>query len=213
MLHKETVEPGTLELLKSLQSELELKDFNLVGGTALALQIGHRKSVDLDLFTDKEFDLEELTDMLVKNYDMKVSYARKQTLKGFIGNVMIDCIRYDYPHIESAQTIEGVRMDSVPDIIAMKLSAIAHNGTRVKDYIDIACLSNQYALEDMLGFYMRKYSNANIMMPTKALTYFNEINFDESVIMVKGGFCWEKVANRLVEMTLMPQKIFKDMVF
>ena len=125
MLHKETVEPGTLELLKSLQSEPELKDFNLVGGTALALQIGHRKSVDLDLFTDKEFDLEELTDMLVKNYDMKVSYARKQTLKGFIGNVMIDCIRYDYPHIESAQTIEGVRMDSVPDIIAMKLSAIA----------------------------------------------------------------------------------------
>ena len=57
MLHKEVIEPGTLELLKNLQKESELKTFNLVGGTSLALQLGHRKSIDLDLFTDTEFDL------------------------------------------------------------------------------------------------------------------------------------------------------------
>lgn len=65
MLHKETIDPGTLELLKHLQAEPELETFNLVGGTSLALQIGHRKSIDLDLFTDTAFDLEALTAILV----------------------------------------------------------------------------------------------------------------------------------------------------
>ncbi len=71
MLHKEVIEPGTLELLKNLQKESELKTFNLVGGTSLALQLGHRKSIDLDLFTDTEFDLEELTSMLIAKYNLR----------------------------------------------------------------------------------------------------------------------------------------------
>ena len=84
MLQKETIEPGTLELLKQLQREPLLQSFNLVGGTALALRMGHRKSIDLDLFTREAFDLEEVTEMLVHHYGMTVTYARKQTLKGFI---------------------------------------------------------------------------------------------------------------------------------
>lgn len=210
MLHKETIEPGTLELLKHLQAEPELETFNLVGGTSLALQIGHRKSIDLDLFTDTAFDLEALTAMLVEKYGLRVSYARKQTLKGFINHVMIDCIRFDYPHIEVPQTIDGVRLESIPDIIAMKLSAIAQNGTRIKDYIDVACLSNRYTLNEMLEFYQRKYPNANIMMPAKALTYFKEINFEESVVMTNSEFHWDNIANRLMQMTQEPQKRFKN---
>ena len=70
MLHKETVESRTLELLKRLQAEPLLSSFNLVGGTALALRIGHRKSVDLDLFTCDEFDLEELKSMLIDKYEL-----------------------------------------------------------------------------------------------------------------------------------------------
>lgn len=210
MLHKETIEPGTLELLKSLQSEPELEKFNLVGGTSLALQTGHRKSIDLDLFTDTAFDLEELTAMLIAKYGLKVSYARKQTLKGFINEVMIDCIRFDYPHLESPRIIDGIRLESIPDIIAMKLSAIAQNGTRIKDYIDIAYLSPLYTLEEMLDFYCRKYPNANIMMPTKALTYFNDINFEESVVMTNHDFCWEKIADRLMNMVQNPKKRFEN---
>lgn len=210
MLHKEVIEPGTLELLKKLQKESELKTFNLVGGTSLALQLGHRKSIDLDLFTDTEFDLEELTSMLIAKYNLRVSYARKQTLKGFINEVMIDCIRFDYPHLESPRTIDGIRLESIPDIIAMKLSAIAQNGTRIKDYIDIAYLSPLYTLEEMLDFYCRKYPNANIMMPTKALTYFNDINFEESVVMINHNFCWEKIADRLMDMVQNPKKRFKN---
>lgn len=208
MLHKETVESGTLELLKQLQKEPLLATFNLVGGTALALRIGHRKSVDLDLFSCEAFDLEELKTMLVEKYNLKVSYARGQTLKGFIGRVMIDCIRYNYPHLCAPEVIEDIRLESIPDIIAMKLSAIAQNGTRIKDFIDIATLSRRYSLEEMLQFYTDKFPNANVMMPVKSLIYFGEIDFNESVVMTTGPFVWEKVAVRLMQMVKNPQKKF-----
>lgn len=213
MLHKETVESGTLELLKQLQKEPLLAAFNLVGGTALALRIGHRKSVDLDLFTREAFDLEELKALLIEKYNLQISYARGQTLKGFIGGVMIDCIRYNYPHLCAPEVIEDIRLESIPDIIAMKLSAIAQNGTRIKDFIDIATLSYRYSLEEMLQFYTAKFPNANVMMPTKSLTYFAEIDFNESVVMTTGEFTWAKVADRLIQMVKNPQKKFLTAVW
>ena len=100
MLQTQTVEPRTLELLRMLQREPLMSSFNLVGGTALALRIGHRKSIDLDFFTKEEFDIVELREMLVEKYAMTVSFERGQTLKGFIDGVMIDCIRFNYPHIK-----------------------------------------------------------------------------------------------------------------
>ena len=117
MLHKETVEPGTLELLKYLQSEPLLSSFNLVGGTALALRIGHRKSVDLDLFTRDEFDLDTLKSMLVEKYGFRSSFERGYTLKGFIDGVMIDCIRFDYPHLQNPDILEDIRLESIPEIL------------------------------------------------------------------------------------------------
>ena len=208
MLHKETVEPRTLELLKRLQAEPLLQTFNLVGGTALALRLGHRKSIDLDLFTREEFDLEELKAMLTENYGLKVSYERNQTLKGFIDGVMIDCIRFDYPHLQAPDIVEGLRLESVPDIIAMKLSAIAQNGTHVKDFIDIAVLSTRYSLDRMLEFYSLKFPNANVLMPVKALTFFDEIDFNESVVMTSGKFDWKRIAKRLNEMVRNSKKVF-----
>ena len=184
MLHQETVEPRTLELLKQLQAEPLLQSFNLVGGTALALRIGHRKSIDLDLFTTEDFDLEELKSMLVQRYGLKVSYERNQTLKGFIDGVMIDCIRFNYPHIQSPDIIDGIRLESVPT------------------------LSTQYSLEEMLDFYISKFPMANVMMPIKALTYFDEIDFNESVVMTTGNFNWNKIAKRLNDMVHSSTKIF-----
>ena len=208
MLQTQIIEPTTLELLKRLQQEPLLATFNLVGGTALALRLGHRKSVDLDLFTCESFDLDELSSMLVSKYDMKVSFARGQTLKGFIGGVMIDCIRFNYPRLQAPDEIEGIRLESIPDIIAMKLSAIAQNGTRIKDFVDIATLSVQYSLDEMLQFYAEKFPNTNIIMPIKSLTFFDEINFDESVVMICGTFSWKRIAKRLRDMAQHPQKVF-----
>ena len=122
---------------------------------------------------------------------------------------MIDCIRFNYSYLQNPDISDGVRLESIPDIIAMKLSAIAQNGTRIKDFIDIATLSTHYSLNDMLQFYAKKFPNSNIIMPTKALTYFEEINFTESVIMLNGNFNWNKIAKRLIDMSNNPQKIYE----
>ena len=99
MLHYQTVEPATLELLKSLMSKEYLAPFNLVGGTALALQIGHRMSVDLDFFTPNiEFDDTELLDNLSVDYpDFTVRYRRRNTIIMMIQNIKVDFIRFKYP--------------------------------------------------------------------------------------------------------------------
>lgn len=201
MLHKETIDLKTLELLSELQKEPLMQTFNLVGGTALALRLGHRKSIDLDFFTSESFDLEELRSMLVEKYDFKISYARSQTLKGFINRIKIDLIKFNYPHLFSCDVIDGIRLESVPDIIAMKLLSITDNGSRIKDFIDIAFLSSYYSLEEMLDFYVKKIPNSNKLMPLKALTYFNDINFNESVVMMSGNFNWQKIADHLHQMT------------
>jgi hypothetical protein len=211
MLYKETIEPKTLELLIDLQKEPLLSTFNLVGGTALALHLGHRKSIDLDFFTSESFDLEEVKMMLIKKYDFKVSYSRSQTLKGFINGVKVDFIKFDYPHLHNCDIIDEVRIESVPDIIAMKLLSITDNGSRIKDFIDIAYLSSWFSLEEMLQFFIRKITNSNIMMPIKALTYFDDIDFNESIVMLNNNFDWDKIANRLINMTKEPNKIFKKL--
>lgn len=209
MLYKETIEPKTLELLIDLQKEPLLSTFNLVGGTALALHLGHRKSIDLDFFTSESFDLEEVKMMLIKKYDFKVSYSRSQTLKGFINGVKVDFIKFDYPHLHNCDIIDEVRIESIPDIIAMKLLSITDNGSRIKDFIDIAYLSSWFSLEEMLQFFIIKITNSNIMMPIKALTYFDDIDFNESIVMLNNNFDWDKIANRLIDMTKEPNRIFE----
>ena len=211
MLYKETIEPKTLELLINLLKEPLLSTFNLVGGTALALHLGHRKSIDLDFFTSESFDLEEVKMMLIKKYDFKVSYSRSQTLKGFINGVKVDFIKFDYPHLHNCDIIDEVRIESIPDIIAMKLLSITDNGSRIKDFIDIAYLSSWFSLEQMLQFFIRKITNSNIMMPIKALTYFDDIDFNESIVMLNNNFDWDKIANRLIDMTKEPNRIFEKL--
>ena len=213
MLHKETIETGTLELLKKLQSEPLLASFNLVGGTSLALRLGHRKSVDLDLFSKEDFDMQEVKELLVGKYDFKVGYEKSKTLKGFIGKVMVDLIRYDYPHIQPVETEEGIRLESLPDVVAMKLSTTCDNGSRIKDFIDIAYLSTVYSFEEMLQFYTQKFPSSNPIVPTKSLVYFDDINFEENIIMMQGKFDWETIAKRLNDMTADPKLHWKELKF
>ena len=91
----------------------------------------------------------------------------------------------------------------------MKLLSITDNGSRIKDFIDIAYLSSWFSLEEMLQFFIRKITNSNIMMPIKTLTYFDDIDFNESIVMLNNDFDWNKIANRLIDMTKEPNRIFE----
>lgn len=211
MLHKETIDAATLELLKRLMGDERLQGFALVGGTSLALQIGHRISVDLDLFTEKEFEADELREYLERNYHLQTDYLAFATVKGEIEGVQVDCIAHAYPWLKPFVLEEGVRLASLEDICAMKLNAIAGNGTRIKDFVDVAYLSSMFSLEQMLKFYEEKY-HANPLMPLKGIVYFADINKNAPVKMANGKpLDWKSIEKRLLAMEKFPQRVFPQL--
>ena len=208
MLHTETVKGSTLELLKKLESETILSGFNLAGGTSLSLYLGHRISIDLDLFTSESFNTNLLEKFLHENYHFRTDYMEKDTLNGSIDGIKIDCITHRYDYLEKPYIENGIRLYSIEDVVAMKLSAIADNGSRLKDFIDIAFLSTRFPFYSMLKFYERKFPEANIIRPYKAITYFEDIDFEENIIMINGKYDWKLIEKRLIDMTKKQNKIF-----
>ena len=211
MLRTETVERTTFELLMILMQDEALKQFNLVGGTALSLYIGHRKSVDLDLFSRQDFDVNELEKYLIVNYGFINQNPRLKSdaaLIGNINNVKVDCILYNYPHIKPVSVFAGIRLCSMHDIAAMKLTAISQSGKRLKDFVDIAFLSSKLSLQDMLETFEVKYPNTNKISAVKGLTYFEDIDFSTEIVLMNGKFKWKEIEKRLKEMIKYPTKIF-----
>ncbi|GHV21357.1 hypothetical protein FACS1894174_04650 [Bacteroidia bacterium] len=210
MLHTSTVTGETLKLLKELMQDEKMKNFYLAGETALSLYMGHRKSIDLDLFSPKEFDNQILKDYLVEFYNFQLRHIEKNTLKGIINGVQVDCITHKYP-ISKIEDIDGIRLYSIEDIAAMKLSAIANNGTRLKDFIDIAYLSSKLSLNEMLNAYENKYINSPRILPMKGLGFYNDINFKEPINLKNGKFDWKIIEKRLSEMAKHENKVFPEM--
>ena len=208
MLRKETVSESALELLKTLMEDEFLENFFLVGGTALALQIGHRISIDFDLFTLTPFDEKEMLSSLEERYQFQMDFLSRNTLKGSIRGIKVDLITHKYPLVKPLIEIEHIRIAASEDIAAMKLNAITGNGTRLKDFIDIAYLSTSLTLSRMIDAYEEKYATRNPAMVIKALDYYNDINFNEPIEMLKEKYKWEDIKKRLGEMTLNPDKLF-----
>lgn len=210
MLHTETVARSTLELLKMLESESVMSNFNLAGETSLALYLGHRISVDLDLFTPESFDAGKLEIFLRDKYGFRTDFMEKNTLKGTIDGVKIDCITHSYGYLEKPYTESDIRLYSMEDIVAMKLSAIADNGSRLKDFIDIAFLSTRFPFNSMLRLYERKFPGLNLIRPFKAITYFDDIDFEEDIVMLNGKYDWKLIERRLIDMTQIQNKVFES---
>lgn len=210
MLHTETVARSTLELLKMLESESVMSNFNLTEGTSLALYLGHRISVDLDLFTPESFDAGKLEIFLRDKYGFRTDFMEKNTLKGTIDGVKIDCITHSYGYLEKPYTESDIRLYSMEDIVAMKLSAIADNGSRLKDFIDIAFLSTRFPFNSMLRLYERKFPGSNLIRPFKAITYFDDIDFEEDIVMLNGKYDWKLIERRLIDMTQIQNKVFES---
>jgi len=179
MLHKETVEPRILELIEKLQSDPIFENFYLVGGTALALQIGHRRSIDIDLFTRSDFDTTYLIEHLESNYKFSVQFSHKNSLKGIINGIFVDLLKHDYKYVTKPLVTKRIKMLDKPDIAAMKVNAITGNGTRVKDFIDIYFLLKAYSFEEIIHYYSVKYNERNTFHVVKSLTCFNDIEEGE----------------------------------
>ena len=200
MLFKTAVEPATLELLKSLQSKDYLKGFNLVGGTAMAFYIGHRKSIDIDLFSNFAFGTSQLIELIQQDYPLQLYNTSTNTIRGSIENVNIDIIAHMYPYINEPAVIDGVQILSLPDLIAMKLNAISVNGQRSKDCVDIYFIleENMFSVTDMLKFYQMKYSQHGDMHILKSLIYFEDVDLSGWPVLLKKPLLrWSDVKKKI----------------
>lgn len=195
MLYTQTIEPATLSLLKKLMELPELSNFSLVGGTALSLYFGHRLSVDLDLFSPKEFNNHDIVPILEKHFK-GFTYRNVNNpigLFGYIDQVKVDFInQHHHPVIQPLVEEMDIRMYSIPDIIAMKINAILKRGAK-KDFWDLAKLLEHYQIEEFIQFYHKKYSSQQLLISIpQALIYFEDAEESEDPISLEGQ-SWEKV--------------------
>ena len=213
MLQTLTIKEETLGLLKTLMHDEQLTSFCLVGGTALALYMGHRKSVDIDLFSQDLLDVNELERHLIHAYDFQTIRISNATLIGQINDIKVDCIMYPYPLVEPVQKYDEIRIFSIPDIAAMKLTAISQSGKRVKDFVDIAFLSSIMSLDTMMIAFEKKYPKTSVMSAVRGLTYYDDIDFSAEIDLTDGTFRWKIVEKRLKEMITHSDKVLPQLVF
>lgn len=177
MLYLETVESSTLELLKKLQRLPVLEQTRLVGGTALALQLGHRKSIDLDFFGTVDCEAEYLRESIAGVASLTILKESPHIHIYIVDGIKVDIVNYKYPWLDDVVLEQGLRLASVSDIAAMKITAIIGRGTK-KDFIDIAFLLHHFSLEEILHFYAAKYNDSSVFMAMKSLAYFDDAEAD-----------------------------------
>ena len=177
MLREGCVSEKLLTLLRKLQKENIFKDYFLVGGTALALQMGHRISYDIDLFTKNELRISEIAKYLKQHHGNNYQLLNSQNM---IYQVLIDGIKIDFVH-HPFELVERIFHDNQivflgkKDIAAMKLHAIETSGDRAKDFIDIYFLLKEIPLEKMFEYYQKKYSTDNIFNAKRSLGFFDDV--------------------------------------
>ncbi len=165
-LYWNTVKPLLKDVLQDCIDEQIFYPFRLVGGTALSLQLGHRMSVDIDLFTDatyKSIDFKAIREFL----ELKYPYCSSRNLDNVafgtyfeVGNSKDDFVKIDLYYtdefIEEAIIIENIRMATTNEIIAMKLDVVLRGG-RKKDFWDLHYFIDKMTLDEMIALFQKRY--------------------------------------------------------
>ena len=196
MLSLQTVLPDTLELLKVLMQQPLLKDMRLVGGTSLALQYGHRRSVDLDFFGMTTEDVDELTDMMREcSKDLVKGSCTKRIKTYFLNGVKVDVVNYDYTWIDDVVEGGALRLASPKDIAAMKVNAVMGRGTK-KDFIDVYFLLQHYSFDELIKFYLQKYTDGSEYRALLSMSYFADADPQPMPYMYQ-QVDWETIKNEI----------------
>lgn len=170
-LVKSAAPERVLNLLQQLMHDQQFNKFYLVGGTSLALRLGHRMSIDL--FVHEDFDAIEIGEKLYDQYHATAQENEKNTIRTLINNVKVDFIAHKYPLLQPLDNIDDIRMASLEDIAAMKINSISNRGSK-KDFWDYAALLTCFTTEEMLSFFQAKYSGANAWHAERSLSFFDD---------------------------------------
>ena len=203
----ETLDSHTRLLLQGLSHEPIVSSFYLAGGSALALHLGHRVSLDLDFFSLRQYSMRELINHLQMLGHLTIESQSADTLVGELNSVKLSFFTYPYPLLAETVPCEGIQLASLLDIALMKIAAIGQRGTK-RDFIDLYFLYQQgFTVEGLLQQMPQKFPS--ITYPSyhllRALAYFDDAERDDMPKMLT-LIQWETVrnffsakANRLLE--------------
>lgn len=143
----------------------------------MALQLGHRNSIDLDFFGTVPETSEEILDALRENHEVTIIKESKNIHIYLIDGVKVDIVNYKYGWIDTPIEEDGIRLAGIKDIAAMKVAAIIGRGTK-KDFIDLCFLLKQFSLKEILELYLQKYPDGSLFIALKSLSYFEDAEAD-----------------------------------
>jgi len=159
----------------------------LAGGTALALRLGHRLSIDLDFFTLKEFNEDSISNLLKNTGHFTLNRADWQTLIGSFETVKFSLFFYQYPLLKTSEIFfTKTPIASLEDIAAMKVGAISRRG-RKRDFIDLYFLTKIFPLKKAIDFYDKKYQDLASQRThiLKSLIYFTDAESEPTPRMIQ----------------------------
>jgi len=185
--------------MKRLMAEPLFSKLRLVGGTSLALQFGHRQSIDLDMFGELSDD-DEAIDKTIKGIAKSITVLKDSPhIKIYdLDGVKVDFVDYSrYPWIDDAIIEDGLRLASPKDIAAMKVNAIMGRGSR-KDFIDLYFLLQHYSIQEILSFYKMKYPEHNLFRALMSLSYFEDAEMQQVPTMF-ASTSWEEMKSTILQ--------------
>jgi len=191
-MYPQTLYPKTKQVLDKLKNLKIPGDWYLAGGTALALQLGHRKSIDLDLFTDN-FPKRDILVSALKHLSPTIIQEAQGTLDTNIDSVKLSFLEYKYPMIEEFADFDGFKLASIIDIACMKITAISSRGSK-KDFFDIYFILKSYPLGKIMDVFPKKYQGVNYQIShiLKSLSYFEDAEKDPDPDMTNDT-SWQQI--------------------
>lgn len=174
--------------------------FYMAGGTGLALQLGHRTSLDFDFYNSKHFSSPDLCDEIENRFKNQVKgiSQQKDTVFCEVNNVDLSFFWYKYRLIERPLTYQGILLAGLKDIAAMKLVAVGHRPAK-RDYIDIFYLLGKFSLDEMFSLAYKKYPNFNSYLSVRALSYFEDLEdpSQRSIKVIDPDFSWKQAKDKI----------------
>ncbi|MBN2761699.1 MAG: nucleotidyl transferase AbiEii/AbiGii toxin family protein [Bacteroidales bacterium] len=197
-LHLEVLPDDQLQLFEKLSSTTLISDFYLAGGTCLALQIGHRRSIDFDFFIPDDFDTSTIIGKLTQIGKYQRDNEEKNTINGSLNDVRISFFGYKYKIIDDFKIYKNIRLSGLKDIAAMKLEAIAGRGSK-KDFIDMFFLMQKFTLAEIFSIHSQKYGTglSNQYHHLKSLVYFADAEEEAMPVMLK-PLRWNDVKTHII---------------
>jgi len=192
-MHPESIDKKTKYILEKIGGSFLTKDFYLAGGTALALQLGHRQSIDLDWFSGQDFLNEKIKKNLVLLGNFKLLSEEKDTIHGTLDEIRVSFFHYGYKLLFPLIKFENIDLADERDIAAMKIDAISSRGSK-KDFIDLYFLLKNYSLVELIDFFEKKYKNIeyNKLHILKSLVYFDDAENEPMSMMIR-DIEWGKI--------------------